>query len=234
VVARLSVWSEVQTCIWPSWCHCHSLSVASVKSRLLLPFTLLAHLGTKGKGSPYSITERRVPELIPVLGRQPAGDVSHKTSGRLPLLSARPAVTLSTLKRAATNFTAPESSTLSTRLPSHPHPGSPGKGPLDAHVCVWIVRVISVMTCSRCRTVPARPCQSAPATSHWNVPASFAASASTSLSWSGRFCCEVSTSRWQSLLVTLWKLKVSTSYDRVCPPRYLHWSLCPDPTTTPI
>ena len=33
----LSVWSEVQTCIWPSWCHCHSLSLASVKSRLVLP-----------------------------------------------------------------------------------------------------------------------------------------------------------------------------------------------------
>jgi len=31
----------------------------------------------KGKGSPYSITERRVPELLPVLGSQPAGDVSH-------------------------------------------------------------------------------------------------------------------------------------------------------------
>ena len=30
--------SEVQTCIWPSWCHCHSLSLASVKSRLVLPF----------------------------------------------------------------------------------------------------------------------------------------------------------------------------------------------------
>jgi len=34
---------------------------------------------------PYSITERRVPELIPVLGSQPAGDVSHKPGGRLPL-----------------------------------------------------------------------------------------------------------------------------------------------------
>ena len=32
------VWSIVQTCIWPSWCHCHSLSLASVKSRLVLPF----------------------------------------------------------------------------------------------------------------------------------------------------------------------------------------------------
>ena len=38
VLAWLSVWSEVQTCIWPSWCHCHSLSLASEKSRLVLPF----------------------------------------------------------------------------------------------------------------------------------------------------------------------------------------------------
>ena len=29
VLAWLSVWSEVQTCIRPSWCHCHSLSLAS-------------------------------------------------------------------------------------------------------------------------------------------------------------------------------------------------------------
>ena len=44
-------------------------------------------LKVKGKGSPYSITERRVPELILVLGSQRAGDVSHKPSGWLPLLS---------------------------------------------------------------------------------------------------------------------------------------------------
>ena len=60
----------------------------------------------KGTGSPYSITEHRVPELIPVLGSQPAGDVSHKPGGRLLLLSTRPAVTPATLKRAATNFAA--------------------------------------------------------------------------------------------------------------------------------
>jgi len=49
-----------------------------------------------------------VPELILVLGSQPAGDVSHKPGGRLllGLLSARPAVTPATLKRAATNFAA--------------------------------------------------------------------------------------------------------------------------------
>jgi len=60
----------------------------------------------KGKRSPYSITERRVPELIPVLGSQPAGDVSHKPGGRLSLLSARLAVTPATLIRAAANFGA--------------------------------------------------------------------------------------------------------------------------------
>jgi len=63
-------------------------------------------LSVKGKGSPYSITERRVPELIPVLGSQPAGDVSHKPGCRLPLLSARPAVIPANLKRAATKFAA--------------------------------------------------------------------------------------------------------------------------------
>jgi len=60
----------------------------------------------KGKGSPYSITEHRVPGLIPVLGSQLAGDISHKPGCRLPLLSARPAVTLATLKRAAASFAA--------------------------------------------------------------------------------------------------------------------------------
>ena len=38
VLAWLSVWSKVHTCISPSWCHCHSLSLASVKSRFVLPF----------------------------------------------------------------------------------------------------------------------------------------------------------------------------------------------------
>jgi len=60
----------------------------------------------KGKGSPYSITEHRVPKLIPVPGSQPASDVSHNPGNRLPLLSARPTVTPTTLKRAATNFAA--------------------------------------------------------------------------------------------------------------------------------
>jgi len=45
------------------------------------------------------LTERRVLKLIPVICSQPAGDVSYKRG-------ARPAVTLATLKRAATNFAA--------------------------------------------------------------------------------------------------------------------------------
>jgi len=49
-----------------------------------VPIGLIAvHFGIKR--SLYSITERGVPELIPVLGSQPAGDVSHKPGGRLPL-----------------------------------------------------------------------------------------------------------------------------------------------------
>ena len=38
VLAWLSVCCEVHACIWPSWCNCHSLSLASVKPRLVLPF----------------------------------------------------------------------------------------------------------------------------------------------------------------------------------------------------
>jgi len=36
----------------------------------------------KGEGRPYSVTERRVPELIPVLGSQPTGD-THRFNGPL-------------------------------------------------------------------------------------------------------------------------------------------------------
>jgi len=68
--------------------------------------TVTVNLHVTVKNSAYSITERRVPELIPVLGSQTASDVSHKPGGRLPLLSTRPALTLATFKRAATNFAA--------------------------------------------------------------------------------------------------------------------------------
>jgi len=70
---------------------------------LLVVVVLVVVLVKKGKRSPYSITERSVPELIAVLGSQAAGDVSHKLGGRLPLLSARSTVAPA---RAATNFAA--------------------------------------------------------------------------------------------------------------------------------
>ena len=79
------------------------LNKAGIKRELL---DTVKAFPSEVKHSPYSITERRFPELIPVLGSQPAGDVSHKPGGSLPLLSARPAVTLATVKRAATSFAA--------------------------------------------------------------------------------------------------------------------------------
>jgi len=73
---------------------------------LLICRAVVGFRSKKGRCSPYSIAKRRVPELIPVLDSQPADDVSHKPGGRLPILFVRPAVTLATLKRAATSFAA--------------------------------------------------------------------------------------------------------------------------------
>jgi len=50
VLTWLFDWGEVLICTCPSWCYCHSLSLASVKSRLVL---VLAHLGNPGQ-SPES------------------------------------------------------------------------------------------------------------------------------------------------------------------------------------
>jgi len=70
--------------------------ITCMYSNLLLVFLKMQreiNICTKyKKGSPYSITERRCNGSLP--------------GSRLPLLSARPAVTLATLKRAATNFAA--------------------------------------------------------------------------------------------------------------------------------
>jgi len=128
-----------------------SLFVTGLDSHLLHGFTSSRSEKSKGKGIPHSITERRVPELIPVLGSQPAVDVSHKPGGRLPLLSAgahsyprnpsegcyqfcclvnRGTIGVNSLPKTVTRQrrgcdlnpgpSAPESSTLTTRLPSHP------------------------------------------------------------------------------------------------------------------
>jgi len=139
---------------------CCSLDCTVTVRFIGFTFLLRAHLGKKGKGSPYSITEHRVSELILVLGSQPAGDVSHIPGGRLPLLlpglqlplqplrGLLPILllgeqrhngceqfaydcysTASWLRFEPGPFCAwVQSSTLTTRLPSHPsHLGSPGQ-----------------------------------------------------------------------------------------------------------
>ena len=77
--------------------------------------TKLVHGNTVGAGRflvPVQLSSavhrriRRIAFRFPVLGSQPTGDVSHIPGGRLPSLSARPAVIPATLKRAATNFVA--------------------------------------------------------------------------------------------------------------------------------
>jgi len=52
------------------------------------PSLLLLSLKGRLKVATYSITERRVPELIPVLGSQPAGDASHKPGGAITFRQA--------------------------------------------------------------------------------------------------------------------------------------------------
>ena len=94
--AVLALWERVQ----------HAATCQADHLQILPGIVTIFLVVKKRKGSPYSIAERRVPELIPVLGSQPAGDVSNKPGGRLPLLSTRPAVTPATLKRAATSFPA--------------------------------------------------------------------------------------------------------------------------------
>ena len=68
--------------------------------------SVTTHARSRVKIAHTRLPSDRVPELIPILGSQPAGNASHKPGGRLPLLSARPAVTTATLKRAATIFAA--------------------------------------------------------------------------------------------------------------------------------
>ena len=96
------VWTVVAR---PASYQVDTANIAALSSSfsLLLQFSTFSK---KVKVAHTLLQSAGVTELIPVLRNQPAGDVSHKPGGRLPLLSARPAVTLATLKRAATNFAA--------------------------------------------------------------------------------------------------------------------------------
>ena len=90
------VWTNVRSIILPLCVDPRCTENTSPVPRCLcqlitdsLPLTRSAY----ERYSPHSITGRSVPELIPVLGSQLAGDVSYKPGGRLPSLSARPTVT---------------------------------------------------------------------------------------------------------------------------------------------
>jgi len=48
VLAWLSDWGEVQICIWPSWCHCHSLSLAPVNPNRFYLSSIPRQSQTKG------------------------------------------------------------------------------------------------------------------------------------------------------------------------------------------
>jgi len=63
---------------------CNATSWACKRHMGRVPhFNPFHEINTAKKGSPYSIAKRRVPELIPLLGSQPAADTSHKPGGRL-------------------------------------------------------------------------------------------------------------------------------------------------------
>jgi len=91
---RFKNYSHLRVCVYVCaqvW-YTNTLTVEHTAALNVFLLNIQTAIRSK-KGSPYSITQRRVSELIPVLGSQPAGDVSHNPGGRLPLLSARPAVT---------------------------------------------------------------------------------------------------------------------------------------------
>jgi len=107
----------------------------SHKQQLPAIYALLTRY--QSKGSPYSITERRVPVLIPVHGSQPAAGCHYFLPGlQLPsqplryCLVNRGTMGVNSLPKTVTRQnhgcdlnpgpSVPESSTLTTRLPSHP------------------------------------------------------------------------------------------------------------------
>ena len=68
--------AECLSTVWPMTLLSQN-PIISCLIKMQTGFTFLVLVHPDWKGSPYLITELRVPELIPVLGSQPAGDVSH-------------------------------------------------------------------------------------------------------------------------------------------------------------
>jgi len=83
----------------------------STQSALHCHLFVIHGVTVKSRAVPYSITcvgHRADPGLLAV---RPAGDISHKRGGRLPLLSTRPVVTFPAkdiipLPRSVPNYTA--------------------------------------------------------------------------------------------------------------------------------
>ena len=103
VLARLSVWSEVQTCIWPSWCHCHSLSLASVISRLVLPFWYRLTLVVPDKGAVKHVCV--LDGVTPKIGYLPGYPNPAKKEVRYRVLQTMNECILQTLVNAQSNAT---------------------------------------------------------------------------------------------------------------------------------
>jgi len=108
LAGKRSIVMSMSVCL----CACQRAYLPNYKSII---YQIIIMFMLRGRGSvlfrwcrdkKVAHAERTVPALIRVLGSQPAGDVSHKPGGRLPLLFARPAVIPATLKKAATNFAA--------------------------------------------------------------------------------------------------------------------------------
>ena len=100
-----SIVMSVFVCVFVFMC----LSASRLSGTAAPIFTKILYesLFTEVKNGKSKVAHTRLPSVrFPVLGSQPAGDLSHKPGGRLPLLSARPAVTITILKRTAINFAA--------------------------------------------------------------------------------------------------------------------------------
>ena len=138
------------TCIWPSWCHCHSVSLAPVKSRLVLPFwywltqVVLEKRPLNGSCCCYMY------KLVPwVLWRCWLGDrkgirwwgagvaVCLERGADLHMVQLMPLqLTVSCFSKIQIGFTF--------LVPAHL--GSPGKGPLNGCVCVPCIILLILFT----------------------------------------------------------------------------------------
>ena len=90
VLAWLSVWSKVQTCIWPSWCQCHSLSLCFSKIQIGFTFPVPAHSGSPGQRAvkrvcvlSLSAIKSMAQNLVYVAKKQ------HKSSTKFTMLYTR-------------------------------------------------------------------------------------------------------------------------------------------------